>query len=237
MKLRRLAVALLALAVACACVRLGFWQLARRAEKHARNEEIRGALTGTPVPLRGADEPLARLRGRPVVVEGTYDETRHVLLAGRWRDDDPGVEVLTPLKLADGAAVLVDRGWMPAADATTARPESLAESGPRAVRGLIKPLPRGARGGRWIALPGAGVVRWSARVPDLDSLAPRFPYTLAPFVLRALPDSLAPRLPRRDVPAMLDETMHLSYALQWFAIAMIVLVGTGFAGRRAGRGA
>ena len=62
-----------------------------------------------------------RARGRghlePVTVTGRYDPAHEILARVRTLHDNVGFEVITPLVLADGTAVLVDRGWIPAAAA------------------------------------------------------------------------------------------------------------------------
>jgi cytochrome oxidase assembly protein ShyY1 len=44
-------------------------------------------------------------------------------------------------------------------------------------------------------------------------------------MVRELPGPDAAALPLRQAPPPLDESMHLGYAIQWFAIALIFLVG------------
>ena len=78
---------------------------------------------------------------------------------------------------------------------------------------------------------------WSMRSLDRDSLAARFPYTLAGFVVRQLPGEGVPDHPLRTPPRPYDETMHLSYAVQWFTFAAILLGGSvilAFTRRRGG---
>ena len=97
--------ALVALAVAIVCVRLGFWQLDRLGQRRARNAIA-----------------LARLALPPLeVVRGTLPDSarqRHELISpGKSFDGTPGVALVTPLRLADGSTILVDRGWVPSPDA------------------------------------------------------------------------------------------------------------------------
>jgi cytochrome oxidase assembly protein ShyY1 len=84
-------------------------------------------------------------------------------------------------------------------------------------RGAGSPGPR--------LLPRAVNMRWSARWLDADSLGGRFPYRIARVVVRELPGADTPAGLARDAPAKLDEGLHLGYAVQWFAIALVVLGG------------
>ncbi len=233
-KPRSLAVAAVVLLVAAVCVRLGFWQLSRWHEKQRLNRSQAAALAATPLLLGSAAAPLDSVRDRRVELTGRFDERRQVVLAGRAHAGSPGVEVVTPLLLADGSAVLVDRGWLYASDAATARPQEFPEPGERSVTGLARPIERGAGGAPWRRLPADTLELWSALRLDLDSLAARFPYALAPWFVRQLPGPGVPDRPLRLPPRKLDEFMHLSYAIQWFVFAAI-LVGGSLAVSRARR--
>ena len=228
----------LVVAVAALCVRLGFWQISRLHEKQALNTGLRSELAGRPIRLGEISAPVDSLRGRKLEMRGRFDERRQILLAGRAHDGAPGVDVVTPLLLGDGThAVLVDRGWLYAADGATARPQDYPEPGERAVLGTADSLRRGAGGPPLRSIPGDSIQLLSARWLDLDSLAPRFPYALAPVVLRELPGPGVPEKPLRRPPRPLDEFMHVSYAIQWFTFAAILLGGSAAVARSRRRGA
>ncbi len=226
MRVRDLVFGVLVLAVAVLCVRLGFWQVSRYHQKQRMNAALRATLAAPPVAIGAGAAPLDSVRDRRVRVAGAYDETRQVLLAGRVVEGTPGVEVVTPLVLADGSAVLVDRGWLPAADAVTADPGGSPEPGRRDVTGIARAIPRGAERGRPMRrIPSSAGLAWSARALDLDSLAGRFPYALAPYVVSQAPGPGVPERPVRQPPQPFDEGMHVSYAIQWFAFAAILAGG------------
>ena len=50
-----------------------------------------------------------------VTVTGTYDRDHQLVVPGRVQGSSPADYVVTPLRTADGRAVLVVRGWQPAA--------------------------------------------------------------------------------------------------------------------------
>src|SRR6476646_4963302 len=143
----------LGLVTAAVCVRLGFWQIARLHEKEALNARLRRALAAAPGDLAAADRALAlgpdTLRFGRWAARGRFDEAHQFLLMGRARNGEPGVDVVTPLVPdsgsggAGGAAVLVNRGWIPSADAATAKPEQYPAPGERAVTGFAEPIARG----------------------------------------------------------------------------------------------
>jgi surfeit locus 1 family protein len=241
---KRLSPALVLLAaalVAAVCVRLGFWQLSRLHEKEALNRSLREALLAAPLDLRAADAAAGSgaLRNVRVAARGTFDETRQFLLMGRALNGDPGVGVVTPLRPDDGGpAVLVDRGWIPSIDGANAQPERFPAPGERTVVGLAEPIGRGARRSLYFRVEIDSLNVWATPRLDADSIAARLPYPVRPYVLRALPDradslevaAMAARSafagPTRWPVRPYDETMHRSYAGQWFSFAAIAFIGS-----------
>jgi surfeit locus 1 family protein len=214
----------IAVLVSAVCVRLGLWQLDRRMERRTRNAWIAARRATPPVALgtgRGVEPPADSLWQRRVVVRGTFDWARQRVWAGRTVDGVPGAALLTPLRLADGTTVFVDRGWVPAPDARTVDPAATREADTATVTGLLLRAPR-----------GPGDVD-PTRLGDAD---------LRPVVVVWAPDSgrySASPLPVRRWPApALDDGPHLGYAIQWFSFAAIALGGAAallFQGRPRGK--
>src|SRR2546422_4190871 len=150
----------------------------------------------------------SRLRAR-----GIYDYAHERLWHGPSYEGIPGVDLITPLRLADGGAVLVDRGWAPSPDGYHVDEGAYREADSADVLGLGMSAPR-ARG-------------------DVDParLQDSVPYRLLPFVIQQLPPSTAlnrplpPGLIRWPAPELSDGP-HLSYAVQWFSFAIIIVVGS-----------
>ncbi|NJP42808.1 SURF1 family protein [Actinacidiphila epipremni] len=104
------------------CVFMGTWQLSRfesRVDEHkaAKHTEATAA-EQAPVPLAGfLPDSKAQVpsdgSGRRVTATGHYDSARQLLVPDRRLDGHDGYYVLTPLRLADGAALPVVRGWLP----------------------------------------------------------------------------------------------------------------------------
>ncbi len=227
LRARDLIAAVAVVVMAGVCVRLGFWQISRLHEKQAMNAALARALTLPPVRVTDAGVPIDSVRGRRIAIDGTYDERRQFLLASHLHDGAPGVSVVTPLVLDDGRAVLVERGWLPAGDASTAHPERTPEPGRRTVSGIAEPALRGRRGPAPARIPADSASLWSMRWIDADSIGARVPYALAGFYVRQLPGDGVSGTPLRTVPAPRDESMHVNYAIQWFLFAVILVVGSG----------
>jgi len=214
---------LFAVVSAAVFVRLGIWQLHRLGERRARNTVISDR-------LREAERDAGSLaltdttgiRFRRVRVTGTPDYDHELILAARSHKGAPGVNLLTPVRLAGrDTAVLVNRGWVYSPDGATVDHARWRERDTSTVTGYIE-----------VYAPDAGVTK-VAREPRLvrrlsrGELAPRISYPLAPYYLVATGDSADGAHPaRRELPA-LDEGPHRSYALQWFSFMAIALAGAG----------
>jgi len=237
---------LLGVAALCAAlfIRLGFWQLDRRAGRLALEAAITargdlapldwtGASGASAVPMDTAGVIWRRAR-----VVGRYDRAGEVVLRGRSSPDGrPGVEVLTPLEVG-GAALMVIRGWLPAPDAL--RPDleagwpATTPHGEVVVEGLIIPRSDG-RGGRPVPVSSNGGEHLALAGADLDAISHHLGYRVYPFVLQARDDGL--EAPGLGPPRALDRGNgpHLSYALQWFSFAVISVAGTAAVLRKEGR--
>jgi len=207
---RDLDLAVLALALAAGFVVAGIWQLHRRQERRARNVAIAAARALPPVELPARHLSLDALRDRRALAHGVYDYAHERVWAGRTFREAPGVAVLTPLRLPDGSAVFVDRGWVPSPDARRIDHLRYREGDSVTVAGLALPVPR-----------DRGDV-------DPQRLRDSLPYAVLPIVIQ-IDDTAAPHPPglaRWRTPP-LDDGPHLSYAIQWFSFAVIAVAGTG----------
>ncbi|WP_329392501.1 SURF1 family cytochrome oxidase biogenesis protein [Streptomyces sp. NBC_01716] len=109
---------LLALALIPVMIELGFWQLHRHEHRVAQNTLIADNLKAKPVPVTELTSPGHTVPRadfwRRVEATGTFDTAHEVVVRRRTNADETvGFHVLTPLVLADGRAVLVNRGWIP----------------------------------------------------------------------------------------------------------------------------
>ena len=209
------------LAMAAGFARLGVWQVHRLRERRIANAAALEARSA-PVLLLVGPSGGTDLLGRRVRARGRYDHTHDIILRGREYRGVPGVEIVSPLLFEDTAtAVLVNRGFVPTPDAVTVYPDSLREPGERRVEGIALPLAPG--GGA--PLKRGGWTSW-ARL-DLMALRDSLPYPISALYIRQSPDSMLPRFPRRLEPPVLDDGPHLSYAIQWFAFAIMAVVFAG----------
>ncbi len=215
-----LAVALL---FAALFVRLGLWQIERLRERQAYNAPIESRLTQEPVPVAALPVDLEEKRHRRAMVTGEYDYEHEIVLTLRSRQGSPGVNLLTPVRVAGSdTAVLINRGWIYAPDGVSADPGPWREASPRDAIGFVRILETGdSAGARSAGRPDA------IRRPHLATVAAMLPYPVAPYYVvltspGSNPDSTPPRVP----PPALDEGSHRGYAVQWFTFALIAVGGT-----------
>lgn len=237
--MRRYVVLVVGAAAAAVCLRLGFWQLSRLRQRQAFRAKVEArmqqppfelsARSALPVVTFGTPDSLAY---RPGLARGVFDFTRQLVIIGRTVDEVPAVYVVTPLHLFGGAAVLVERGWVPSPDAYSADLDSLAERDTADVRGILLTV-------RAAQPPTTQDTTWPVHLAsdDPDRLSGSFPYPLLPWVLRRTeaPAGAPPAL-RTIPPPAVDNGPHLSYAIQWFSFALIALVGSVILYRKTGAG-
>lgn len=225
MRPRHYIIALFSLIAVAVCVRLGFWQLARLAEKRADNKIIESRLGFEPVAANDLDSDTAKIRFRRVTVSGKYDYDHEVVLVNRVRSGSPGVHIVTPLNVeGSDTAFLINRGWVYAPDGITVdlTPWREVDS---LIDGYGFVLPMSDTG---VGVPTTSSRKNGYRWLTLDAVAGSVPYPVHPYVivLSTPPvgsvDSAPPRIP---IPE-LSEGAHKSYAMQWFSFAIVFLVGT-----------
>ncbi len=207
---------LIVIAIVVLFVNLGLWQLDRHAERQDEIARTEAALAGAPVPL---DEALGAedVAHRPTTATGTYLADGQVQLSPRSNADRPGYEVLTPLALADGRTLVVNRGWMPLDS-----PMPLPPAGEVAVEGRLQP-PTTAR---QVLPPGGDVAELVSSV-DLARLSGQVDDLVTTAYLERVDEEArtAGDLPLPAGPVSLDAGNHLSYAVQWVVFAAVGLIG------------
>jgi cytochrome oxidase assembly protein ShyY1 len=150
-----------------------------------------------------------------------------VLLDNQTREGRAGIKVYQPFRSDGGAVVLVDLGWLPMPPDRVIPPIT-PHSGPTALSGLLAPPPATglALGPALSPAPQPGVWLASRMPPEEMARA----LSLPPGSLQVRVLRLDPALPggyARDLellPNTLPPSRHLGYAVQWFGLALTVLV-------------
>jgi cytochrome oxidase assembly protein ShyY1 len=197
---------------------LGVWQISRGLDKKAEQEAF-SSQSGFSSWSDGMDiRPFQKLKAT-----GHFVADRQVLLENIIVNSQLGYYVITPLRVADDTEVLlVNRGWFPRSGPEVDPDRVAVTDATLTVRGRAGSLPRAGykMGESFPATPG-----WPKRAvyPTLDDVAAALGEPVQPFVLLMDPeDEFGFR--RHWVPEEMGPGKHYAYALQWFAMG-IVLAG------------
>jgi surfeit locus 1 family protein len=209
-----------ALLAAALFLRLGLWQVSRLHERQARNAVVAAQQRGAPIAFAALPRDTTAAHYRPARVAGRFDYGHELVLASRTRNGSPGVDLLTPVRVAGSdTAILVNRGWVYSPDGGTVDLARWREGDSANVEGYAELYSTDA--GSTVAVSGPRIVRRVSRA----EIAAKVPYPVAPFYLVAVGGPTSESRPaRRDIPA-LDDGPHRSYAIQWFCFAAIALGG------------
>jgi surfeit locus 1 family protein len=228
--MRRVFAAALALLFFSGFVALGTWQVHRRTWKLdlIHKVETRVHAPGRPAPgvAQWASVSAQTHEYRHVDVSGTYLNAAatkvHALTelgSGYW--------ILTPLRVADGSIVLINRGFVPAdrpdpsdqPSAVTAADPGSAE--PITVTGLLRMT---EPGGGFLRPNDAPANRWYSR--DVQAIASaRGLHSVAPYFIDADASGNSrtdPRIPIGGLTVITFHNNHLLYAITWYTLALMI---------------
>jgi len=200
----------------------GLWQLDRAGEK--RDLQVRFAAGGTGAEIRQlvSDADATGLRYGQLQLTGHYDPEHQVLLDNLSYQGRPGYQVLTPLTTPAGT-VLVNRGWVPANGDRTILPDIRVGTPAREVLGRIERLPRPGIQLAASAMPADAA--WPRRLlfPTSAEVSAQSGIALRDYQLLLDPGA-ADGYVRDWQPGGLGPERHLAYAVQWFGLALTVVV-------------
>jgi surfeit locus 1 family protein len=213
---------ILVIAAVVLMINLGMWQLRRLDERREFNDQVAAAIAE---PARALDVVLAAspdpadVEWRTVSAVGEYLADEQVLVVNRSQGGQAGDMVVTPMQLADGRILLVERGFVPLGAQSAAPPEGSVE-----VTGRLRQSQERRRGG--LTDPADGELREVQRI-DIDRLAPQLPGDVVPAFVELTTSAPAEAGPYPIPPSEpeLTERNHLSYAVQWFIFAACVVIG------------
>lgn len=237
---RWLGAAALTIVASVVMVMLGNWQLDRYRERTGINTRIDDANSVAAVPLTSklaaptsagtpGPDPGEGVAWTKVTVSGRYDPTNEIQARGRTVGSKVGFEILTPLILDDGTAVLVDRGWVPAPDGGALESPVVppAPTGRVTVVGQVhlsesRPAPVERRDGRL-----------DTRRISLPRLATELPFPVyGAYVLLTEQTPVAdPAFVTIPIPHE-DSWQNGGYAVQWWIFAGMVYVLFGWQARK-----
>lgn len=222
---------LIALAI---LVTLGTWQVERLHWKEGLLADIAERRATAPVPLSDIEAMAAKgtdIEYREVTASGVYDNSRERHFFATWRGQT-GFYVYTPLQLADGRFLFVNRGFVPY---DNKEPEMRMQgqlTGEQTVTGLARA--RLSDKPSWV-VPDNDVAKNIFYWKDLDVMASSTGLdktTVVPFFIDA-DDTPNPKgMPIGGVTEVNLPNNHLQYAFTWYGLAATLVVIVLVAGLR-----
>lgn len=196
---------------------LGMWQLERAKEKksilfaHSNQNKFEHWQPGmfVPQPYQG------------IAIEGTFIP-ENLLLDNQHHNHQIGFNVLTPLKLNNGELILIDRGWIPAGVTREALPQpSQLKKRVYLTGEVYYPSKKSWLLGQEIEkqLPHLVLLE---RI-DTNFIGQFYQKTVLPFIIRM--NKIEPNgYVREWAVVSMSPERHQAYALQWFMMAMVLLI-------------
>lgn len=210
-------------------IALGFWQLSRADEKSTLLEEYQARESAPPVNLNALD-----LSGdhqyRRVVIQGQFVENRNILLENRIRQGKPGFEVLSPLETGSGW-LWTNRGWIEGSLNREDVPVVPPVTGEVRLIGHLY---------RQLGEPfTVGEERWRQQWPqvlqnfDRHWVDERTGAESLPYILRLDGGSTGALKAEWQIVNVMPEK-HQGYAVQWFLMAVALVILSVFANSNMG---
>lgn len=203
---------------------MGLWQWHRLEHRLDRNTIIERHLAADAVPVDtvltadgAVDQAMEWTR---VNATGRYLDNQTATVRYSTRDGRPGTDVVTPLQLADGTVLLVDRGWL-STDNSGQRPDD------------VPPTPDGqVTVTGWLRVDnGADMTAVTPTDGQVRAIASRgFAQILDAPVRRGYLD-LTDQQPaasgslEAEPSPELGQGPHFFYALQWWFFAALAIIG------------
>jgi cytochrome oxidase assembly protein ShyY1 len=207
---------------------LSNWQWHRLQDRQVVNAEIQAQISKEPIPITelivdidGAKSVPEDSQWRTVEITGVWLQDNQVLVRKKSLESDLGLWVVTPLQLADGTIVMINRGWTAAANSAVDSPVvSDVPIGTIEVLGRLRDVTERTKPAP-TDLPEGQVDRIvpTEIVDSPDTLTNAYVEMTA-----SRPESRSTEI--RSLPAPeVTEGAHRSYAIQWIFFEIMTVIG------------
>lgn len=200
--------------------RLGLWQLSRADEKDSKQQLLDQLADEAALTLPSSRIALNDLLFRNVEVRGQFIANRTIFLDNKVYRGVVGYHVLTPMRIENSNMhVLINRGWVAIGKNRSTLPEVYTPTDIVTVSGIVlSPTIRTMKisdeistGKVWIAL-------------DFEKYQAVSELELQPVLLLQLDNSISDGLIREMERQDLGASKNMSYAFQWFFLAITVFI-------------
>jgi surfeit locus 1 family protein len=200
-------------------VNLGNWQLSRAQEKDARQERLDRLSQEPVVVLPPVEVKLEDFQYRQVEAHGEYVARHTIYLDNKIHKGVAGYHIVTPLRIGTSSMhVLVNRGWAPAERDRSKLPEVSTPQGQMIVSGIATRATQ-----KTLELSQDLILGQVWENLDLERYRRATGLLLQPVMILQkddVKDGLIRQWPRPDS----GSAKNLGYAVQWFAMALAVLI-------------
>ncbi|HWZ48539.1 MAG TPA: SURF1 family protein [Herbaspirillum sp.] len=213
---------------------LGTWQVQRRAWKldliAKVDQRIHAPVADAPGPAQWPAITAENDEYRRVRVSGNFLFGRETLVAAST-ELGSGFWVMTPLRMADGSTILINRGFVlserdyRAAHTSAASAPSATPDNAVTVTGLLRTT---QPNGGFLRHNDPAANRWFSR--DVQAIAAaRGLHHVAPYFVDA--DATADALPVGGLTVVTFPNSHLAYAITWYVLALMTAAAAWRMGR------
>ena len=214
--------AILALIFFCLFTGLGLWQLVRAEEKQVLLKSFTERTKQTPYSAQDLNHPND-WRFYKAQLEGYFDDAHTVLLDNKTFHGQVGYEVYTPFSaIGLNKPVLIDRGFIPMGVSRNNLPPIHTPEEKVTIVGMLNQPPRYLSLGD---IKESNVIHWPLRIEyvNTDELSQLMHLSLFPYILTLAPgDKAAYAVEWKAVTT--GPERHQGYAVQWFALALTLLI-------------
>ncbi|MDH5183504.1 MAG: SURF1 family protein [Gammaproteobacteria bacterium] len=201
--------------------RLGVWQLDRAEEKQQVLSAYAQKMSLPRLELNNKNIETVESYQR-VVVNGQADAEHQILLDNKIHKGRVGFQVLLPVKISGSEKwILVNRGWLPMGQNRNVIPDISVDRSIQRFHGVVK-LPLGDEfklgdGNLWDN-NWPQLIQWL----DVNEAATHLAYDMVPYILLQSEDDADAYI--RDWKMIASSPdKSISYAVQWFSFAIILL--------------
>ncbi|MES9990460.1 MAG: SURF1 family protein [Candidatus Thiodiazotropha sp.] len=201
---------------------LGLWQLDRAEQKRSQGSALEMRRKQPQLSLNAPLPDAQQLLFRKVAVEGRFLNQHSVLIENRKHQGKTGYHLVTPLQLTgNNGIVLVNRGWFVHDRLGQALQEAKREQDVR-IEGEIRiPKPPAIELQQSGTESGPNPPHWPFLT--LDRFSDWSGLDILPIVVLQSPQA-GHNLVRQWPHPRVSDLMHIGYAVQWFAFAIITLL-------------
>ena len=201
---------------------LGFWQLDRAEQKREQAQLLDERSRMPALDLGAAVADANALHFRKLSARGLFEAGGQILIENRRRGGRNGFHVITPLRIeGSDTRVLVNRGWIPANADGSATPAPVPDGQVTVTGESHVPFPPALELHEGLDAGKNWGNRWPYLTVELYAAAAGYP--VQPVVILQSPGD-AHGFARSWPREMPKEGMHIGYAIQWFAFALIAFL-------------